>query len=651
MGTALQIFLSAEDHVKRRQWDTDEERRMRVLQERFKIKTRSSYVKAGQAWEATKAAEEPAHDDAAVSAEASVPQKPETELGRPSMVGKNAKKNRKEKERRARRDAEIKAKAANPQELRTSASQTPQISVASTSSATVISGTTRHSRSLMIPAVPHQLHFPIPKKGSVTMQSDDPKTQFLSADDKSRTLDSQIPGLGAVRSPSSPQITSEDAREREIPQSSTNMEPLTPVASPQQLSQTTPASPIAGISEGAEGTSQPGSLSAHTARSEDTTSPHQDTITSHMHPTIAAQEEARNQAEIEVATSAAPEKLNASDIDPPVPASAPVRAETEALNIIPPQGIGFDHTQTTVSTSAVDPAKTQTTANDALEDTALTPAHNPISASESVQAQAPTQERLIQFDTFEWPCFSQGCRKITSPFDGSTVICPRCGPYSKVRYCSKNCLFDDVLTHWGLDCGRFTLTQKADPLTIAPHQVNTQPFIPSLTHIDRPERHRQLVRHSLDNTGDYFIFSDFVQWRADGCPGKWPATKHASGSLVATISFTETGSTVPARHVFNRLLHICLLIGGQRTDMTYFLFRMILGRLVELGLDTQDNKQSLVWQFRFEFGFEGTFAGMLTDDSVVAWPLVAGQILQLERQYGTFLSGRAGLGAEWTNAV
>ena len=85
--------------------------------------------------------------------------------------------------------------------------------------------------------------------------------------------------------------------------------------------------------------------------------------------------------------------------------------------------------------------------------------------------------------------------------------------------------------------------------------------------------------------------------------------------------------------------------------MTYFLFRMILGRLVELGLDTQDNKESLVWQFRFEFGFEGTFAGMLTDDSVVAWPLVAGQIVQLERQYGSFLSGRAGLGAEWTNVV
>jgi ssDNA-binding Zn-finger/Zn-ribbon topoisomerase 1 len=262
-----------------------------------------------------------------------------------------------------------------------------------------------------------------------------------------------------------------------------------------------------------------------------------------------------------------------------------------------------------------------------------------------------TESRLVQFDTFGWPCRNPECRKLTKPYDGSTVICPRCGPYSRIRYCSKKCVFDDLLMHWGVDCGKHTLTQKADPLTIEARQINIPPFIPSLTHHDRPERHRQMVRHSLDQTADYFIFSDFVQWRADGFPGTWPATKHASGDLLVALNFAQNGSLVPAKHIFARLLRICFLVGAMRTDMTYFLFKMIQGRLYELGLATEDVKNCLIWQFKHEFGYGGGFAGLLFDQQLVSWPLVAGKIVQLEAQYRSFLSGRAGLGKEWTNEV
>jgi hypothetical protein len=105
---------------------------------------------------------------------------------------------------------------------------------------------------------------------------------------------------------------------------------------------------------------------------------------------------------------------------------------------------------------------------------------------------------------------TKNATKVTSPWDGSTVIRPRCGPYSRIRYCSKKCLSDDVLMHWGIDCGQHTLTQRAYPLTIHPRSVRIHPFIPSLTHHDRPERHRQLIRHSVDTAADYFIFSDWV---------------------------------------------------------------------------------------------------------------------------------------------
>ncbi len=164
------------------------------MQERFLIKINSSCVKAEQAWEATKATEGAANDAAAAFPEASPPDQSETELERRATVDKDAKKKR--KKRRARRDTEIKAKAADPQELRTPSSQTPQTSVASSLSTTfpqpttIASNNTRLSRSLMSPALPHKLQFANPKKNFVTMQNDISEMQLPLADEKSRTADS-----------------------------------------------------------------------------------------------------------------------------------------------------------------------------------------------------------------------------------------------------------------------------------------------------------------------------------------------------------------------------------------------------------------------------------------------------------------------------
>jgi hypothetical protein len=274
---------------------------------------------------------------------------------------------------------------------------------------------------------------------------------------------------------------------------------------------------------------------------------------------------------------------------------------------------------------------------------------SPASAPED--AQAPTAQPLVQFDTYEWPCCKQDCRKLTSPYDGSTVICPRCGPYSKIRYCSKACLFDDLLLHWGVECGKFTLAQRADPTTITTGQVNIVPYIPSLSHHDRPERFRQFVRHSIDRSGDYFVFSDWADWCDERFPMPWPAHKHASGRVLVVLNFSETGSTIPSRVLFRRLVRICFLLGSARNDMSFYLFKMILGRLAELGLATDEVKNCLVWQFKHEFAYPGGFTDLLEDASSINWPLVAGQLVQLENQYRPFVSGGAGLGPEWTNRV
>jgi hypothetical protein len=212
-------------------------------------------------------------------------------------------------------------------------------------------------------------------------------------------------------------------------------------------------------------------------------------------------------------------------------------------------------------------------------------------------------------------------------------------------------LFDDLLMHWGVECGKFTLAQRADPTTVTSEQINIQPYIPSLIHHDRPERFRQFVRHSIDRSGDYFVFSDWADWCADGFPMSWPATRHCSGRVLVVLNFSETGSIVPSRVLFNRLVRICFLLGSARNDMSYYLFKMIIGRLAELGLTNDEVRNCLVWQFKYEFAYPGGFTDLLEDAMPVNWPLVAGQVVQLENQYRPFLFGGAGLGPEWTNRV
>jgi hypothetical protein len=268
----------------------------------------------------------------------------------------------------------------------------------------------------------------------------------------------------------------------------------------------------------------------------------------------------------------------------------------------------------------------------------------------------PPEQRLIEFDTYEFPCQNHDCRKLTNPFDGATVICPRCGPYSRVRYCSKRCLFDDFLMHWGNECGQCTLTQKADPLTIERRQIAIQPFLPSLTHHDRPERHRQMIHHSLDTNGDYFIFSDYTDQLERGFPMPVPALQTATGRLLVSVSFPNTSANTAdnyhSRFLFIRLLRIVFLVGTTRADLAYTLFQMIAGRLIETQQWNDNVRDNLVWEFVHEFGWSGSSPWTeLLQGPQVQWAGLPGRIGEVETQHAAFLRGRAWLGVEWTNNV
>ncbi len=586
-----------------------------------------------------------------------------------SRATKKAKRNRQERERKARKKKENQTntlpsepheKLAEPHNLERDPTENPQITIPSSASPLTIQTSTtapttgRASRPLMTPAVPFSLQFP--KKSSVIMQPVAHDTQRTATERNSHSPELQIRVLTPESSKSAAQITSTDTQDKETAESDMKAR-TSPAAFPQETQQN--------ISDSA-----PEEISAFPAQittvdTEETEVAHAGTEMAGNTSLASPKDQPQNISASPPAESpASPTEVTTTDIEKAETAHAGTEmAEEQSLASTEDQKQTLPASSTAESSESADdptalaslslhPAQTESPLSGPSDESSVTHAHPGLLAPAQDAAQAPTQPCLVQFDTYEWPCRNHECRKLTSPFDGSTVICPRCGPYSKIRYCSKKCLFDDVLMHWGVDCGQYTLAQRADPLTIHPRQVSIHPFIPSLTHHDRPERHRQLIRHSVDTTtADYFIFSDWVDWRSDGFPGDWPASKHASGTVLVALNFTPNGSSVSNRNFFTRLVRICFLVGGIRTDMTYYLFKMIRGRLNELGLASEDVKNCLVWQFKHEFAYGGGFAELLEDESAVNWPIVAGQIVQLEAQYRSFLFGGAGLGPEWTNQV
>ena len=51
----------------------------------------------------------------------------------------------------------------------------------------------------------------------------------------------------------------------------------------------------------------------------------------------------------------------------------------------------------------------------------------PEKPEEKAEPKKEPAGKLIKFDTYQWRCVRAECRKVTSPYDGSTVICPVCG--------------------------------------------------------------------------------------------------------------------------------------------------------------------------------------------------------------------------------
>lgn len=213
-------------------------------------------------------------------------------------------------------------------------------------------------------------------------------------------------------------------------------------------------------------------------------------------------------------------------------------------------------------------------------------------------------------------CAKAECKNRCDLWDGVRVFCPKCGPYSEVRYCTQEHLLDDAKWHW-VWCGRMTITHPCREL-IAQQVRERMPLMPSLHNWDSPERHRQaLYFDRAAQAGDYFVFADWADLRDAGFP-RDSLPLRCSPRIVETIRFDGPEE----KDRFRRILAVCLfckysllssILHQQRkltaltatvenANLVDFMFRMIRDALRSRSGWTLDMDSAVRFQFVREFG-------------------------------------------------
>lgn len=162
----------------------------------------------------------------------------------------------------------------------------------------------------------------------------------------------------------------------------------------------------------------------------------------------------------------------------------------------------------------------------------------------------PGPGAFIQLDSTGFPCSMENCDKRCCSLDYTSIICPRCGPLSEVRYCGKEHLFADVKTHWQW-CGQFTFVVPArGNLPV----VQSPPLVPSFYMWDNPERFRLALHHAVDRRADYFVFSDWIDYMRHGQP-KDILNIRCPTQVTHKVSFSDP----VMKDRFHRILGVCLM--------------------------------------------------------------------------------------------
>ncbi|GFF61323.1 hypothetical protein IFM60648_00224 [Aspergillus lentulus] len=201
-----------------------------------------------------------------------------------------------------------------------------------------------------------------------------------------------------------------------------------------------------------------------------------------------------------------------------------------------------------------------------------------------------------QLDSHGFPCAKHSCDKRCNLWDGRTVICPKCGPFSEVRYCCKEHLLQDINWHW-IYCGQMTFTQPCRENSVPRDVRDGPPLVPCLHPYDTPERHRQAVYFNINiREGDYFVFSDYADWAQAGFPEN-NLEMRCSHRVLYTIKFEVREK----KDRFRRILAACLFMTIEVHELVDYMYRLIRDDLRSQGIWSPEVENMLKYQIHSEF--------------------------------------------------
>ncbi|KAK4864881.1 hypothetical protein LT330_001504 [Penicillium expansum] len=213
---------------------------------------------------------------------------------------------------------------------------------------------------------------------------------------------------------------------------------------------------------------------------------------------------------------------------------------------------------------------------------------------------APDPESQIDLRTIRIVCQEKDCQVICGLGDGVSVVCPKCGPFSLVRYCGKSHLWEDVKRHWEI-CTMLPVLEQHLAGLIPYDDLVGPPMLPCLHLWDTPERHRQaLWFSSARDRGDYFVFEELNN---PGEAADAPAS-HAGLRCSPRVAHIVRFEDAEEKDRFRRCLAICLFAAVEHPALVDYLYRLVRDwmRAHNRWASDKDMDSMLRRQMGFEMG-------------------------------------------------
>ncbi|CAG8201673.1 unnamed protein product [Penicillium salamii] len=205
------------------------------------------------------------------------------------------------------------------------------------------------------------------------------------------------------------------------------------------------------------------------------------------------------------------------------------------------------------------------------------------------------------FDT-PLPCAREGCPNQCSFMDGSTVVCPACGPFSLVRYCGKQHLWEDVLVHWSR-CRCYPLLHQVVIISLPKEILMGPPMLQNIHNWDKPERHRQAVWFaSAVCHGDYFVFENEPLMDVVDQPESPEVLGYSSQT-----NFACWFTTPEEKDRIRRVLAVCLFMAPEHPALVGYLYRLLRDWLISHDRLSVDMDSVLANQLGLETGLGSSF--------------------------------------------